>query len=108
MAKKKREEYQRNRDKYLDRAKRSRIKRRQWIYNYFLSHPCEECGESRPECLDFDHIDRSTKKYNISKNRDNLSWDKLLTEIGKCRILCANCHRVHTAQQMGWYQNIER
>ena len=103
---KKKESYYRNRQGYLDRAKKARINKRQWLYNYFLEHPCEQCGESRPECLDFDHIDPSTKEYNISKYRDSLSWEKLLTEIAKCRILCANCHRVHTAKQMGWYADI--
>ena len=108
MAAKKREEYHRNKDKYLKRAKDHRIKKRQFLYDYFLSHPCEECGESRPECLDFDHIDRQTKKHNISKKRDSLGWEELLTEMDKCRILCANCHRVHTAKQMGWYKDIEK
>lgn len=54
--------------------------------------------------FDFDHIDRSTKTCNISRMvSKTCSEERLLREIAKCRLLCANCHRIHTRQQMGQF-----
>jgi hypothetical protein len=30
------------------------------------------------------------------------SWSRLAAEIGKCDIVCANCHRMRTARRAGW------
>jgi hypothetical protein len=42
--------------------------------------------------FDFDHVDPSTKEGSIA---DMWSRKKeiLVTELEKCRLLCANCHR---------------
>lgn len=80
-------------------------KARQFIWDYFSEHPCVVCGETDPVVLEFDHIDQTTKSGNISE----MKWGSLATlqkEIEKCRVLCANCHRRHTAVQLGWYKNI--
>lgn len=73
------------------------------IYDYLLSHPCETCGEKDPIVLDFDHIDQSVKDIEISLIFHR-SWSNIMKEISKCRVLCANCHRRHTAVQMGYYK----
>jgi hypothetical protein len=31
-----------------------------------------------------------------------VAMHKLLAEIAKCEILCANCHRVHTFENRHW------
>jgi hypothetical protein len=54
---------------------------------------CSECGENNPACLDFHHVDPTTKKNLISQ-----IWtcSKVLQEeLEKCIVLCANCHRKH-------------
>jgi hypothetical protein len=67
-----------------------------WIENYKLAQGCQSCGFNRwPECLDFDHLDPKTKKFDIS-HKLQLSISTLLKEIAKCQILCANCHRHKT------------
>jgi transcriptional regulator len=48
-----------------------------------------ECGEDRPWLLDFHHID--DKEYEISYLK-HFSWEKVKKEIGKCKLLCRNCH----------------
>lgn len=54
---------------------------------------CNRCGESHIACLDFHHLDQSKKDGNISTLVRRCSSEKLLEEISKCEILCANCHR---------------
>jgi hypothetical protein len=54
---------------------------------------CSECGENDPACLDFHHVDPSTKKYLITKIRK--CRNLLREELKKCIVLCANCHRKH-------------
>lgn len=55
---------------------------------------CSRCPENHPGCLDFHHLDPSTKKKEISRMaRDGSSEKHLLEEIAKCEILCSNCHR---------------
>lgn len=53
---------------------------------------CKKCGDTRVWVLDFHHIDRSEKDFTIGKiKKGNL--DLIQSEIDKCVILCANCHR---------------
>ena len=83
------------------------IEKRQFIYDYLLSHPCVVCGEDDPVVLEFDHVDRSSKDKDVSNMVVN-SIAKIKTEIEKCRVLCANCHKRRTATQLGWYKDIKR
>ena len=105
-------EYHANRSKGNKKRKNElqrqrHISNRQYMYNFLKSHPCVVCGESDPVVLEFDHIDQSTKTTAVSLMAD-YSLDRVKEEIAKCRILCANCHKRHTAIQMGWYRHIER
>jgi hypothetical protein len=52
--------------------------------------------------MDFDHRDGSSKLGNIASLVKRWSWKRLLAEIEKCDIICANCHRIRTAQRAGW------
>lgn len=83
--------------------KRRKARNRQYVYDYLLEHPCP-CGESDPVVLEFDHIDPSIKSKAISVlMNEACSLEMLQGEIAKCRVLCANCHRRHTAKQFGWW-----
>ena len=47
--------------------------------------------------LEFNHIDPASKSGNISEMiRSGASVRGLQVEIGKCEVLCANCHQRHT------------
>lgn len=55
---------------------------------------CMRCGESDPACLDFHHRRDVEKEMNVSKLISyGHARERLLEEIEKCEILCANCHR---------------
>lgn len=60
------------------------------------AEPCTDCGgRFPPECMDYDHL--HNKKREIGRlKRDTGSSRRLLEEIAKCELVCANCHRIRT------------
>ena len=84
------------------RRLKTRVERNQRIIaamKQFLG--CTRCSENDPDCLDFHHIDASTKKLTVSNSVRTCGhgWRKLMDEILKCEILCANCHRKEEAKR---------
>lgn len=58
---------------------------------------------SDPIVLEFDHKDGSDKFESITQMiADNASWEKIVAEIEKCDVRCANCHRRRTASQFNY------
>lgn len=66
---------------------------------------CSKCGESDVEVLHFHHRDPDEKETRVSALISGAT-NRLLGEIEKCDVLCANCHsRQHPS---GWkYQYVE-
>jgi len=63
-----------------------------------VGEACWRCGYTRGRTgrrlLDFHHVDRGTKSFSLeARHVVNLSWDRVLREMMKCVLLCANCHR---------------
>lgn len=90
-----RDYYYRNRNneknRVLKRKKEIIVKFKQWKLDNNVK--CARCPEDHPATLHFHHRDPSKKEYLISKMVGNgMSWEKILEEIEKCDILCANCH----------------
>ena len=61
---------------------------------------CADCGTKGlpPECYDFDHRPGEVKEFSVCAVR-RIGLDRLLAEIEKCDVVCANCHRVRTRQR---------
>jgi hypothetical protein len=76
-----------------------RYRNRAYLFEYLRKHPCELCGEPDPVVLDFDHTRDKLGHVTFIANTSGLA--NLLTEVAKCRVLCANCHRRHTAKTAG-------
>ncbi len=69
-------------------------KRRAWL-NTQKDHPCLDCGGRFPPCaMDFDHV-RGNKSWTIGQ-LFNAKESRVLEEISKCDLVCANCHRIRT------------
>lgn len=77
----------------------------EYVVAYLSQHPCVDCGENTVVCLDFDHIDPSTKSASIcALAKRGTCLNRLITEIAKCEVRCANCHRKRTAVQHNYWK----
>jgi hypothetical protein len=85
--------YRSNAKRKLAWQTRRRNELRALINEVKATRQCEICGESAPECLHFHHPDPRKKLGDISAATAN-GWPKkrILAEIAKCQVLCANCH----------------
>ena len=100
--------YQRNKEEHKKTAKKNKhvAKKvaREYIWNYLSDHPCIDCGNSDPHVLEFDHI-RGKKKKTISQLAgEGYSIKAIDKELAKCVVRCANCHRIKTAKERGWFR----
>lgn len=74
---------------YLDKKRQRKID----AINY-LGGVCNKCkGTFDPVIYDFHHIDPTTKEKDPSQILLR-KWDRLVKELDKCVLLCANCHRL--------------
>jgi len=100
--------YQNNKQAYANHELKRRASNVAWM-DELKRRPCEMCGgEFPPECMDFDHLDPRTKKFTISGAWSRHSRADILAEIAVCRLICANCHRIHTATQRGRGRQVEK
>lgn len=54
---------------------------------------CEICGYNKCKAaLEFHHNDPTKKEFNIS-SAWSYNMDRIKKEIGKCILVCSNCHR---------------
>jgi len=54
---------------------------------------CQICGYNKyPGALDLHHIN-GKKEFGIGDKGYTRSWEKVKTELDKCILVCANCHR---------------
>lgn len=84
--------------KNSDKIKAKTAKRRKEIHDWYIEFKstlvCSRCGENHPACIEFHHVDKAEKEYNISQmGISGFSRERILEEMSKCIILCSNCHR---------------
>ncbi len=92
-----RDYYRRNRQhllaKQTEKNKRLRERQRQWLIDYKKGLACVRCGEDHPATLQFHHRDQQEKEFEIALYTAlGFSKARLLAEIAKCDVICANCH----------------
>lgn len=92
-----------------DRNKLRRVKElRARLFTYLEGKSCVDCGyNAHVAPMQFDHV-RGTKFRDVGAMVSGAySWSRILEEIGKCDLVCANCHSIRTARQFGWYAGFE-
>jgi hypothetical protein len=92
----------RQRQEHPERVAGWRIARRSFKRNLFgyikCFEGCSRCGfNAHPAALDFHHI--GPKKFAIGQSPD-LTLPNLFNESLKCKVLCANCHRIEHSTEV--------
>lgn len=84
-----------NRETVREYSRRRRAKIRDLIRS-LKDVPCADCGgRFDPVCMDFDHRPGEKKLFTIGGSV-RLTYASLQTEVLKCDVVCANCHRIRT------------
>ena len=65
-----------------------------WLSEYKQRKGCTRCGIKDSRVLDFHHKKGENKLFTIGGFRREVGFGKLQTEIDKCEVVCANCHRI--------------
>src|SRR6266566_4177841 len=93
-----RKNHEREKARLVRQVAEKRILIQEELVAYLANHPCVDCGEADIVVLEFDHI--GDKLGNISTLANGgRSWKRILAEIAKCEVRCANCHRLKTLER---------
>jgi hypothetical protein len=89
--------YKKNKKRRLIRARIVRHERQKWNIELKDGKECTDCRRAFPYyVLHWDHI-TNDKVTNVSKMiMQACSKEKILKEIAKCELVCANCHAERT------------
>lgn len=104
-----REHYAKNADRRKNEVKlhnrRYRKRNRTFFYRWLAQQRCVVCGEDNPLVLDLHHRNSDEKEHSVTTMVHGAgSLEKIMFEIEKCVILCANCHRLEhfVIDSKGW------
>lgn len=68
---------------------------RKVLQKYKSSKGCSVCGFSDFRALQFHHRNKEEKEFNLSEIvRTGSSMNRIMSEIVKCDVVCANCHQI--------------
>lgn len=98
--------YQKNKEEHSKKSKERKTKLIEFVRNYKKKDniSCVDCGENRWQCLQFDHGKNEKIDAVSQMARRGFTKEKILKEISKCEIVCANCHCIrHEGFQ--WKEN---
>lgn len=90
-------DYQTNKERYFTHA-RKRDADLDALINAYKARPCADCGiEYPPYVMDLDHREPEEKVDKVSTmRRRRMAFAKIIAEMEKCDVVCANCHRERT------------
>jgi hypothetical protein len=83
---------ERHPEKYREAYRRDQEEKKQILLDA-RQGGCIRCGEKDPSCLDFHHRNGKIDKLGHIGVFRKFGTQRLLNEIAKCDVLCANCHR---------------
>lgn len=77
----------------LKQYNKRKEERREW-WDEVKNHPCQDCGgKFHPSAMEFHHVN-GDKEFTPSRGIYTMRKERILKEIEKCILICANCHRV--------------
>ena len=97
--------YEKNKQRYnVDSYTRLKIRRknkRKWLNELKSTLHCLRCNFNHPAALQFHHRDSKTKEFEIGEAiKKDYSRVRILAEIKKCDVLCANCHAIEHCREV--------
>ena len=97
--------YQRNRSRFIAKNRRNKNRQRKRLRAIlwgFKQRPCQDCGDNfHPWVMELDHREGTIKAAAVANLVSKGCTDaRLLEEIDKCDVVCANCHRMRTYRRM--------
>lgn len=93
------------RERLVRKQDHIRARNRRAVFEFLQEHACTDCGEKDPVVLEFDHL--RDKSFNISTGvQSAYGLGRLLGEIAKCEVVCANCHRRRTYAREKSYRHV--
>jgi hypothetical protein len=83
-----------NKGRIAEANRNYRERKMQWIRKLKLKCGCSQCGYNKYHgALHFHHLDKNTKLFQLTAyEAPRHSMSKIMAEIAKCVVLCANCH----------------
>lgn len=90
---------------YHQRVKHRRLEQKriyhrefyEWGRSLKAGKPCADCGGTfDPVAMQWDHLPGFSKEGNVGDLVRRHNRRKVLEEIEKCELVCANCHAVRT------------
>ena len=93
--------YQQNKSRFIAKNRRNKNRQRQRLRAILLGikqQPCQDCGGTfHPWLMELDHREGTNKKAAVANLVSKGCTDaRLLEEMDKCDVVCANCHRMRT------------
>lgn len=95
----------RTKDAKLRKQESQKLRRQSitaWVNDLKKNASCSDCAITDYRVLEFDHVDGHEKEFNVSDMvKAGFSKVKIKSEISKCDVVCANCHRIRTFERRG-------
>jgi hypothetical protein len=89
--------YQANKPRRQAQNKRRQADFMAWYVSLKAGRPCADCGQSfHHAAMQWDHLPGQVKKAALGFLARRGSRRRVLEEIAKCELVCANCHAVRS------------
>lgn len=90
--------YQRNKTAVKKRVYANKKLRQQEYRDFKSTLCCERCGyDEHPDALDFHHVVKLDDNRKVNELIRSGYFSAAYSEMDRCIVLCANCHRRHHA-----------
>lgn len=90
--------YQANKTRRQAHNKRLQAEFRNWYTSLKAGRPCADCGQVfHPAAMHWDHLPGYEKTAALGVLVRHGSRQRILEEIEKCELVCANCHAIRTS-----------
>jgi type II secretory ATPase GspE/PulE/Tfp pilus assembly ATPase PilB-like protein len=86
-------------NKQAVQRRREKLKHMAILYK---GNKCHDCHTQFKEytVYEFHHLDPAQKDFSLSCDGHTRSWETIKSELDKCAMLCANCHRIRHFQEL--------